>query len=124
MTTRGFETHSRRHRCRRRVQRSETREFVDAKRSRDYSDYMIANLREAKSNLSQLVQRAADGEEIIITVRGQPKARLTGIISNKMQNGDRAEWVAELSAAAEAARVGPCKSTSQQFWDELREERL
>jgi prevent-host-death family protein len=106
------------------VQRSETREFVDAKRSRDYSDYMIANLREAKSNLSQLVQRAADGEEIIITVRGQPKARLTGIISNKMQNGDRAEWVAELSAAAEAARVGPLKSTSQQFWDELREERL
>jgi prevent-host-death family protein len=99
-------------------------EFVDARQPCDYSDYMIANLREAKSNLSQLVQRAADGEEIVITVRGRPKARLTGIFSNEMQNGDRTEWVAELSAAAEAARVGPRQSTSQQFWDELRGERL
>ena len=85
---------------------------------------MITNLREAKSNLSQLVQRAADGEEIVITVRGRPTARLTGVVPKETQHHEREAWAAELSAAAEAARVGPRKATSQQVWDELREERL
>lgn len=34
------------------------------------------NLYEAKTNLSQLVERAAAGEEIIIAKAGRPKARL------------------------------------------------
>jgi prevent-host-death family protein len=85
---------------------------------------MITNLREAKSNLSQLVQRAASGEEIVITVRGRPTARLTGVVANEGQSCEREAWVAELSAAAEAARVGPRTATPQQFWDELRDERL
>lgn len=84
---------------------------------------MITNLREAKSNLSQLVQLAAEGEEIVITVRGRPAARLTGIVSNEAPGVARTEWADELSTAAEAARVGPHTSTSQEFWDELREER-
>lgn len=85
---------------------------------------MITNLREAKSNLSQLVQLAAKGEEIVITVRGRPVARLTGIVPKEAQGVARTEWANELLTAAEAARVGPHKSTSQEFWDELREERL
>ena len=85
---------------------------------------MITNLREAKSNLSQLVQLAADGEDIVITVRGRPTARLTGVVPKETQDHEREAWAAELSAAAEAARVGPRKATSQPFWDELREERL
>ena len=85
---------------------------------------MITNLREAKSNLSQLVQLAADGEDIVITVRGRPTARLTSVAPKQAQDQGRKAWVAELSAAAEAARVGPRKATLQQFWDELREERL
>jgi prevent-host-death family protein len=85
---------------------------------------MITNLREAKSNPSQLVQRAAKGEEIVITVRGQPMARLTSVVAPVEQSRERETWVAELLAAAEAARVGPRKATSQRFWDELRDERL
>jgi prevent-host-death family protein len=85
---------------------------------------MITNLRDAKSNLSQLVQLAADGEEIVITVRGRPMARLTGIRSKQAQDLGREGWAAELSTAADAARNGPHKATSQRFWDELREERL
>jgi len=85
---------------------------------------VITNLREAKSKLSQLVQLAADGEEILITVRGRPTARLTGVVPKEAHDHEREAWAAELSAAAEAARVGPRKATSQQFWNELREERL
>jgi prevent-host-death family protein len=33
-------------------------------------------MHEAKSNLSKLVQRVEDGEEIVITRRGEPAARL------------------------------------------------
>ena len=60
----------------------------------------------------------------MITVRGRPTARLTCVAPKETQDHEREAWAAELSAAAEAARVGPRKATSQQFWDELREERL
>jgi prevent-host-death family protein len=36
----------------------------------------VVNLYEAKTNLSQLVERAAAGEEIIIAKAGRPLARL------------------------------------------------
>lgn len=37
------------------------------------------NLYEAKTHLSDLVERAAGGEEILIAKAGKPKARLTGV---------------------------------------------
>ena len=36
----------------------------------------IVNLYEAKTHLSKLVERAADGEEIVIAKGGKPKAKL------------------------------------------------
>ncbi len=36
----------------------------------------IVNLYEAKTHLSELVERAADGEEIVIAKAGRPRARL------------------------------------------------
>ena len=83
---------------------------------------MIVSLRVARGNLSRLVQLAADGEDIVITVRGRPTARLTCVAPMETQNHEREAWAEELSAAAEAARVGPRKATPQQFWDELRED--
>lgn len=41
------------------------------------------NLYEAKSHLSELVERAAGGEEIIIAKAGKPKARLVAIQAQK-----------------------------------------
>ena len=37
------------------------------------------NLAEAKAHLSELVQRAAEGEEIIIARNGKPQARLVAL---------------------------------------------
>ena len=37
---------------------------------------MITTLRESKARISELVKRAAGGEEVVITVRGKPEARL------------------------------------------------
>ena len=41
------------------------------------------NLYEAKTHLSQLVERAAAGEEIIIAKAGRPKARLVPVQKNQ-----------------------------------------
>jgi prevent-host-death family protein len=40
---------------------------------------MIASVRIAKARLSELLERAAAGEEIVITSAGRPKARLVGL---------------------------------------------
>jgi prevent-host-death family protein len=49
---------------------------LDRPKPSDYISHMIKTLRESKATLSALVERASHGEEIIITVRGKPKARL------------------------------------------------
>lgn len=43
----------------------------------DYVGLMMKSLRESKAKLSELVERAYRGEDIVITVRGRVKARLT-----------------------------------------------
>ena len=45
----------------------------------------VVNLYEAKSHLSELVDRAAAGEEIVIAKSGKPMARLIPIAKNKSQ---------------------------------------
>jgi prevent-host-death family protein len=38
---------------------------------------MISTLRDSKAHLSELVERASRGEDVLITVRGKVKAKLT-----------------------------------------------
>jgi len=40
------------------------------------TESMLVNMHEAKTHLSRLIQRAADGEEIVIGKAGVPVARL------------------------------------------------
>ena len=56
---------------------------------------MIASLRETKTRLSAFLQLAERGEDVIITVRGKPKARLTGI--REPQIPDRKAWAKRLA---------------------------
>lgn len=83
---------------------------------------MIAKLRDAKEQLSDLVKRAAGGEEIIITVRGQPMARLSAAKPATGSDGNGA-WAQELAKNAKFARRGSLRTTPQSAWDELRGER-
>ena len=54
---------------------------------------MIATLRESKTRLSELVQLANSGEEVLITVHGQPKARILPVLAAQ---SDTAEWLQDL----------------------------
>lgn len=40
---------------------------------------MTVGIFEAKQKLSELVERASQGEEIVITCRGEKRARLVGV---------------------------------------------
>jgi prevent-host-death family protein len=80
---------------------------------------MIATLRESKTRLSELVNLANSGEEILITVHGQPKAR---ILSVSEPRSDTAEWLRELSALRSSLGQ-PSSYQKPSTLDEVREDR-
>lgn len=81
---------------------------------------MIKSLRESKATLSALVERAARGEEVIITVRGRPKAKLCRIPTAVMS--DHRTWGRQLRKAREMYSVG-ARDSGQAILDDLRGER-
>jgi prevent-host-death family protein len=80
---------------------------------------MIATLRESKTRLSELVNLASSGAEILIPVHGQPKARILPVSEPR---SDTADWLRELSALRLSLSQA---STAQQpsALDEVREDR-
>jgi len=86
--------------------------------TKNHIGLMITSLRESKTRLSELVQLASGGEEILITVRGKPKARLTALGASPEQS---AGWMAELGKLRRSlGRRPPRRSTAL---DEVREDR-
>jgi prevent-host-death family protein len=83
---------------------------------------MVKTLRESKAKLSQLVELASQGEDVLISVRGRIKARLTraGTPPGAKSN---ATWVRELKALQRAYETGRKRRSTQKILDELREER-
>ena len=83
---------------------------------------MIKTLRESKAKLSELVERASQGEDVLITVRGKVKARLTRAGSERAE-ADRAAWIEELRAMQKANQRGPVKSSIEEILEDLRKDR-
>jgi prevent-host-death family protein len=91
----------------------------------DHNGHMITNLCDAKSRLSHLVQLAAQGEEIVITVHGKPMARLMPMTSPSEDcSTDKERWIEELTRAADKACPEPTRATGQDFWDQIRQDRI
>jgi len=78
---------------------------------------MIASLRESKTRLSEFVQLASGGEEILITVRGKLKARLLPVEKPLSSN---AQWMRELASLRASVKS---KRVDSNVWDEVREDR-
>lgn len=82
---------------------------------------MIKTLRESKAKLSELVEMAGRGEDVLITVRGKVKARLTRVPEPEGAS-DRAAWLRELQKLHKScsSKKGP---TVDAILTDLREDR-
>ncbi len=83
---------------------------------------MIVNLRESKARLSELVELASAGEDVLITVRGKLKARLTKAGSH--EEFDPQAWVVELLEGQERYQADETSTSTDAVLDELRDERF
>lgn len=64
------------------------------------------SLRDANQHLSRYVAQVEKGDEVLITRRGKPVARLTGIPERKRLSRDQRVALTRLKAAARALRIG------------------
>ena len=84
---------------------------------------MIVTLRESKAKLSALVAVAAQGEEVVITVRGRPRARLCPLARvAPHEQREQANWGLSLREARETYSVG-VRDTGSDILDDLRGDR-
>jgi prevent-host-death family protein len=85
---------------------------------------MVRTLRESKAKLSELVDAASRGEDVLITVRGKVKARLTRVIASETPV-DGEEWARELRAFRRAiTRPSKPGLSVEQILSEVREDRF
>jgi prevent-host-death family protein len=80
---------------------------------------MIATLRESKTRLSELVQLANSGEEVLITVHGRPKARILPVLEAQNDTGD---WLRDLGKLRSSLGAPP-KNKKRSALEEVREDR-
>jgi len=84
---------------------------------------MNVTLREGKAKLSEYVARASVGEEVVITVRGRPKARLCPVDVERSFSG--VDFVRELEDVQSRYRVrGRSSVASEKTVSDMREDRL
>jgi|GEM_PF-493519 len=95
------------------------RRNLDTDKRKNHIGHMIATLRESKTRLSELVQLASQGEEILITVRGKPSARLVAVGEADFPMGD---WMRELSSLRASVMTSRLASNFTAL-DEVREDR-
>jgi prevent-host-death family protein len=82
---------------------------------------MIKTLRESKAKLSELVERASQGEDVLITVRGKVKARLTR--AGTVDPSDRQAWIERLKQIQKTYTRGTPKSSFDEILNDIRKDR-
>ena len=83
---------------------------------------MVATLSQSQAELPRLVELASQGEEVLITVDGQPKAKLTRV-ETPLSNQSAAEvdaWLKELEQLRQKYSTGVKGSTVEQILESDR----
>lgn len=76
---------------------------------------MHVSMTDAKAQLTELVRRAEQGDEIVLTRHGQPAARLVAIKPRLDRQSRRTFLEAARAAGAAQAKAGPSAARSQDF---------
>ena len=90
---------------------------------------MTATLSKSQTDLPRLVEIASRGEDVVITVEGRPRARLTranvvpGDGASQESSVDLTVRVKELASLREEYRTGKAGLTVDQILDESRADR-
>ncbi len=91
---------------------------------------MVATLRESQADLARLIELASQGEDVVITVDGKPKAKLTRTQVSRTDGGlglrpaELAEWLNELEDLRRRYSTGKTGLTVEQILDEDRADRV
>jgi prevent-host-death family protein len=89
---------------------------------------MTATLSKSQAQLPALVEIASQGEDVVITVDGKPKARLTravGVAANgNTQPVDMAAWLRELEEVRRKYAAANSGLSTDQILDSDRSDRL
>jgi prevent-host-death family protein len=89
---------------------------------------MTATLSKSQAELPKLVEIASQGEDVVITVEGRPKARLTRIDSDshprQLGPAEMERWMKELAELRQSASTGKQGMTADQILEEDRADRF
>jgi antitoxin (DNA-binding transcriptional repressor) of toxin-antitoxin stability system len=86
---------------------------------------MTTTLKESQADLQRLVELASRGEEVVITVDGKLKAKLTSAgAPSPVESPDIASWVKDLEELRRKYFTGKTGPTVDQILAEDRTERL
>jgi prevent-host-death family protein len=86
---------------------------------------MTATLRESQADLQRLVELASQGEEVVITVDGKPKAKLTAACAPSADKApNMAAWAKKLEELRRKYATGKTGPTAEQIVAEGRAEQL
>jgi antitoxin (DNA-binding transcriptional repressor) of toxin-antitoxin stability system len=91
---------------------------------------MVTTLSEGQTNLPRLVELASQGEDVVITVDGKPKAKLTRPEITPSQNGsgtkqrELVSWLKELETLREKYSTGKTGPTVEALIAEDRADRV
>lgn len=86
-----------------------------------YSEYMVKMPSESKAKLPKPVRRASQGEDVLITVRGQVKARWTSATEPGDEN---AAWIERLKTLQKKYTVPNAKTRTADVLAETRQDRF
>ena len=88
---------------------------------------MITTLSQSQADLPRLVELASSGEDVVITVEGKPKAKLTRAESahgQRLSEQELQTWRAELAELRARLSTGKTTPTAEQLIAEDREDRV
>jgi prevent-host-death family protein len=89
---------------------------------------MTATLSKSQAELPRLVEIASQGEDVVITVEGKPKARLTRaetvVLPRELSREEKEQWLAELAELRARCSTGKQGLTVEQILDETRADRV
>lgn len=89
---------------------------------------MTTTLSQSQADLPRLVELASQGEDVLITVEGRPKARMTRAVEpvqpRRLSRQELELWLTDLARLRQSSSTGKPGITAEQILQEDRTDRV